>query len=394
MNNRNWNAGDDRGYGRSGGGTDRNRNDSSTSRRSEYGGEDRAEEWRSSSVGTRELGRWESEGGSPRSGRDEPQNRDRFGTSSGYGADRGASSAFRGDDDYGSYGARGYGARGTGFDRNEGNDRSFDRGSWRNGMNEERGYGVSERGWNDADRTSRVGGGQFGGGAHARDFAGGGSMGRGGYGEGRGGEQGDGPRGSWERQIGGSYGPGASGYGASGYGGSDGMDGRTSNTRWNGADGGRMGMSSSAMGGNYGNQEWTSHRQGSQSYGIGGFDSGFGQSQRREGKAPKNYTRSDDRLREEICDCLASSGHDWSDVEVQVSNGEVTLTGNVSDREHKLQAEHMADRVRGVKEVTNQLKVKRAETASATTSATHGTNGTTENGTSNETSSRSRRSSV
>ncbi|MBN8609100.1 MAG: BON domain-containing protein [Deltaproteobacteria bacterium] len=118
--------------------------------------------------------------------------------------------------------------------------------------------------------------------------------------------------------------------------------------------------------------------QSSQGYGMGGFTSqGYGAPQssqgrgmsgfeggahaQKSGKAPKNYTRSDERLREEICDALANSGHDWSEVEVQVSSGEVTLTGTVADRSEKLHAEHMADAVRGVNEVTNQLKIKRPE---------------------------------
>lgn len=112
----------------------------------------------------------------------------------------------------------------------------------------------------------------------------------------------------------------------------------------------------------YGTQQWNGTRQGSQSYGIGSFDGGYGgRTTETSGKAPKNYTRSDDRLREDVCESLARSGHDWSDVDVQVTNGEVTLTGTVSDRSEKLHAEHLADRVRGVNEVTNQIKIKRAE---------------------------------
>lgn len=120
----------------------------------------------------------------------------------------------------------------------------------------------------------------------------------------------------------------------------------------------------SSRGGNdgYGTQQWNASRQGSQSYGIGSFDGGYGTpSPEKSGRAPKNYTRSDERLREDVCESLARSGHDWSDVDVQVSNGEVVLTGTVSDRSEKLHAEHLADRVRGVNDVTNQLKIKRGE---------------------------------
>lgn len=94
------------------------------------------------------------------------------------------------------------------------------------------------------------------------------------------------------------------------------------------------------------------------------------------GKPPKGYVRSDDRIREDICEALAAHGHDWSDVEVQVSSGEVTLTGSVPDRRQKYDAEHLADGIRGVSEVTNQIRVKSAR-SSAEVSAP-GTNGTDE----------------
>jgi hypothetical protein len=50
---------------------------------------------------------------------------------------------------------------------------------------------------------------------------------------------------------------------------------------------------------------------------------------------------------------------DASEVEVTVSNGEVTLTGTIGDREQKFRVEHLADSVSGVNEVHNQLRVKR-----------------------------------
>jgi osmotically-inducible protein OsmY len=48
------------------------------------------------------------------------------------------------------------------------------------------------------------------------------------------------------------------------------------------------------------------------------------------GKGPKGYKRSDDRIREEVCECISQQGHvDASEVEVRVQGGEVTLTGTV-----------------------------------------------------------------
>lgn len=96
-------------------------------------------------------------------------------------------------------------------------------------------------------------------------------------------------------------------------------------------------------------------------YGVTGSGTSSGALERR-GKAPKGYVRSDERLREEICERMAGHGHDWSDVEVQVQGGAVTLTGRVEDRRMRFDAEHIADGVRGVGEITNQIRVGRAST--------------------------------
>jgi hypothetical protein len=49
---------------------------------------------------------------------------------------------------------------------------------------------------------------------------------------------------------------------------------------------------------------------------------------------------------------------DASDIEVRVENTEVTLTGTVEDRHTKRLAEDLAERVSGVTEVHNQIRVK------------------------------------
>jgi hypothetical protein len=109
---------------------------------------------------------------------------------------------------------------------------------------------------------------------------------------------------------------------------------------------------------------------GEQGYGneYRGHD-GYGAGERKVvGKGPKNWVRSDERMRDDICERLASQAHDWSDVEVHVSDGEATLTGTVTSRDMKYEAERVADGVAGIKEVMNQLRVKSprdAETAPA-----------------------------
>ncbi len=80
------------------------------------------------------------------------------------------------------------------------------------------------------------------------------------------------------------------------------------------------------------------------------------------GKGPKGYQRSDDRVREQLCDAFSDDDSlDASDIEIKVESGEVTLTGTVPSRHCKRTAEDIAESCSGVKEVTNQLRVKRAD---------------------------------
>jgi osmotically-inducible protein OsmY len=50
---------------------------------------------------------------------------------------------------------------------------------------------------------------------------------------------------------------------------------------------------------------------------------------------------------------------DASDIEVAVTDGEVTLSGNARAREEKRRAEEIIDGISGVREVHNQLRVSR-----------------------------------
>jgi hypothetical protein len=79
------------------------------------------------------------------------------------------------------------------------------------------------------------------------------------------------------------------------------------------------------------------------------------------GVGPRGYRRSDERIREDVCERFAQHGQlDPSDVEVAVHQGEVLLTGSVATRAQKRLAEDIADRVFGVAEVHNHLRVQRA----------------------------------
>lgn len=78
------------------------------------------------------------------------------------------------------------------------------------------------------------------------------------------------------------------------------------------------------------------------------------------GRGPRGYTRSDERIREDVNDRLSDDGHiDASDIEVSVSNCEVTLSGTVSDRSQKRRAEDLAEAISGVLHVQNNIRVNR-----------------------------------
>lgn len=77
------------------------------------------------------------------------------------------------------------------------------------------------------------------------------------------------------------------------------------------------------------------------------------------GKGPKGYQKSDDRIREDVCDRLTGDCCvDPSDVEVTVSAGEVTLAGTVAHRGHKRDIEEICGNCAGVKDVHNKLRIK------------------------------------
>ena len=78
------------------------------------------------------------------------------------------------------------------------------------------------------------------------------------------------------------------------------------------------------------------------------------------GKGPKGYTRSDEKIKEDVEERLYHDSFiDASDIEVTVNDGEVTLTGTVDHKKTRRRAEDCADAVAGVKDVSLNLKVNR-----------------------------------
>lgn len=77
------------------------------------------------------------------------------------------------------------------------------------------------------------------------------------------------------------------------------------------------------------------------------------------GRGPRNYARSDERIREDVNDRLTDDPYvDASEIDVSVQNREVTLTGTVGSRHEKRHAEDVAESVSGVTHVQNNLRVQ------------------------------------
>jgi hypothetical protein len=83
------------------------------------------------------------------------------------------------------------------------------------------------------------------------------------------------------------------------------------------------------------------------------------------GKGPRGYRRPDERIREEISDALTRHPNvDATNIDVKVIDAEVTLAGAVEDRFQKRMAEMLAERIEGVRDVHNQIKVQRSNVES------------------------------
>lgn len=77
------------------------------------------------------------------------------------------------------------------------------------------------------------------------------------------------------------------------------------------------------------------------------------------GRGPKGYTRSDERIREDICERLTRHPDiDASDIEIEVRQGVITLTGSVDHRPVKHLVEDLVENVSGVQDIENRITVK------------------------------------
>lgn len=108
------------------------------------------------------------------------------------------------------------------------------------------------------------------------------------------------------------------------------------------------------------------------------------------GRGPSGYTRSDDRIKEDVNDRLTDNSFiDASNVNVEASNGDITLTGTVESRYEKRLAEDIAEDVSGVKNVENRIRVNREAYSQGSMSYSE-TTGTTSTTDTSETTGRSR----
>src|SRR3954454_1900986 len=106
--------------------------------------------------------------------------------------------------------------------------------------------------------------------------------------------------------------------------------------------------------------------------------------QDQRGRGPRNYTRSGDRIREDVNDRLTDDWRvDASEIEVIVSGTEVTLSGTVASRDQRRRAEDIAESVSGVTHVQNNLRVKDRDQSwsGSRTSTNQGTSGVSSSGT-------------
>lgn len=76
------------------------------------------------------------------------------------------------------------------------------------------------------------------------------------------------------------------------------------------------------------------------------------------GIGPKGYRRSDDRIWDDVCERMTENGLlDASQVQVEVKDGDVRLSGQVRSRREKRLAEDITESVSGVREIHNELRL-------------------------------------
>lgn len=79
-------------------------------------------------------------------------------------------------------------------------------------------------------------------------------------------------------------------------------------------------------------------------------------------QTPKGYTRSDERIKDDVCEHLYHANDiDLSDVSIETRNGTLILEGTVPERRMKHRIEDIAEQCIGVSDVENRIRVSRGE---------------------------------
>jgi osmotically-inducible protein OsmY len=113
--------------------------------------------------------------------------------------------------------------------------------------------------------------------------------------------------------------------------------GRQESGRWGGREGGDWGR------GARGERGWWDRTKDEVRSWFGDEEAEHRRDADHRGRGPRSYTRSDDRIREDVNDWLMEDSFvDATDIEVMVVAGEVTLTGTVDNRDMKWRAENLA----------------------------------------------------
>lgn len=109
----------------------------------------------------------------------------------------------------------------------------------------------------------------------------------------------------------------------------------------------------------YGQQPSQQYSQYGQPYGYGpGARSQQQDYQGFRGRGPKGYSRSDERIKEDICERLSQDPRiDASEISVECRGGMVMLEGTVEDRATKHRVEDLVDACSGVKDIQNHLGI-------------------------------------
>jgi osmotically-inducible protein OsmY len=77
-------------------------------------------------------------------------------------------------------------------------------------------------------------------------------------------------------------------------------------------------------------------------------------------QTPKGYTRSDERIKDDVCEHLYHANDiDLSDVSIESKNGTLILEGTVPERRMKHRIEDIAEQCIGVSDVENRIRVSR-----------------------------------